>query len=323
MIKINVIWQGYQNVTNDVRGDNLTLTNASGPIFSTTAPLTQNNSAQSDLVFGDLWIDTSDLENYPALYRWTNTDGAGNWIKLDNTDQTSENGVLFADARWAAFPLINPVSDPIPTIESLLTSDYLDIDAPDADLYPQGMLLFNTRRSGFNVKSFQADYFNALDFDIPSYSSTTNYVYNDFVLYNALVYVHTGASSTGILPTNLAYWSPINTNTWLTASGNRLDGSPYMGRQAQRALIVAALKSGIDSNTTIREEQNQFNLIACPEYPELTPNMVALNNERNNTAFVIADTPLRLTPSEIVTWATNNDGLGLPSQDTLTTGSAY
>jgi hypothetical protein len=51
--------------------------------------------------------------------------------------------------------------------------------------------------------------------------------------------------------------------------------------------------------------------------------MVALNNERNNTAFVIADTPLRLSPEEVVTFATNNAGLGLPSQDTLTTGNAY
>jgi hypothetical protein len=48
----------------------------------------------------------------------------------------------------------------IPSITSLLTSNYLDLDAPNPDLYPQGTLLFNTRRSGFNVKSFQVDYFN-------------------------------------------------------------------------------------------------------------------------------------------------------------------
>jgi hypothetical protein len=80
----------------------------------------------------------------------------------------------------------------------------LDLDAPDPGLYPQGMLLFNTRRSGFNVKSFQVDYFNSTH------------------------------SQTDVLPTV--------TNAWVTASGNKNDGSPYMGRQAQRALIVAALK---------------------------------------------------------------------------------
>jgi hypothetical protein len=51
--------------------------------------------------------------------------------------------------------------------------------------------------------------------------------------------------------------------------------------------------------------------------------MVALNNERNDTAFVVADTPLRLTPDEVPAWATNNSGLGLPAEDGLTTGSAY
>ncbi len=80
-----------------------------------------------------------------------------------------------------------------------------------------------------------------------------------------------------------------------------------MGRQAQRSLIVAALKAGIDVNVQVREEQRQFNLIATPQYPELIPNMVALNNERNNTAFVIGDTPLRLAPdsTSVVEWATN------------------
>jgi hypothetical protein len=147
------------------------------------------------------------------------------------------------------------------------------------------MLLFNTRRSGFNVKSFQADYFNAT-------------AYPDSVL-------------------------PTQTNAWVTASGNRNDGSPYMGRQAQRALIVEALKAGIDTSVQIREEFNQFNLIACPQYPELAPNMVALNNERGDTAFTVVDTPLRLNPQEIVEFATNNGGLGRATGDGLLVGDAY
>jgi hypothetical protein len=98
-----------------------------------------------------------------------------------------------------------------------------------------------------------------------------------------------------------------------------------MGRQAQRALIVAALKSGIDANVEAREEQRQFNLIACPQYPELMINMVALNNERNNTAFVIGDTPLRLAPdaTDIQTWATNNGGLGTVTEDGLAANDVY
>lgn len=107
------------------------------------------------------------------------------------------------------------------------------------------------------------------------------------------------------------------TSTWLTASGNKADGSMYSGRQAQRKMVVAAMKSGIDTSTAAREEQNQFNIIASPAYPELTPNMIALSNERNNTLFVVADTPMRLgvTGTELVAWATNNNGEGLPTED--------
>lgn len=285
MIQDNGTWQGYQNVTNDVRGYDLSTTNATGPIISATAPTTQTDESESPLVYGDLWIDTSDLENYPVINRWQPVNGVDQWVTVDNTDQTTENGVLFADARWAPNGDTDPIGDDFPTITSLLTSDYLDLDAPSSALYPQGMLLFNTRRSGYNVKSFQVNYFNADTFP-------------DDVL-------------------------PTVTNAWVTASGLKANGAPYMGRQAQRAMIVAALKSGIDTNTDVREEQRQFNLIATPAYPELMPNMIALNNERNNTGFVIGDTPLRLDPQDILTWASNNNGLGLDTGDGLTVGNQY
>jgi hypothetical protein len=287
LIQDNGIWQGYQNVTNDVRGFDLTLTNASGPIIAASAPTTQNDTAESPLAQGDLWIDTSDLENYPKLYRWELVSGVNQWVEIDTTDQTTSNGILFADARWAPNGTTDPVAGAEPTIESLLVSNYLDLDAPNPDLFPQGMLLFNTRRSGYNVKSFQSNYFNAQS-------------YPDDVL-------------------------PAQKNTWLTASGNRQDGAMWSGRLAQRQLIVQAMKSAIDTSIAAREEQNQFNIIATPGYPELTANMIALSNERNNTLFVVADTPMRLANdgNSLVDWATNNNGLGLPSQDGNNATSNY
>jgi hypothetical protein len=287
MIQNNGSWLGYQNVTNDARGFDLSLTNAAGPIVAATEPTTQTNTAQSPLQYGDLWVDTSDLENYPVLYRWEPVDGVDQWVVVDTTDQVTQNGILFADARWAGNGTTDPVSDPFPTIASLLISNYLDIDAPDPSLYPEGMLLFNTRRSGYNVKSFQENYFNAQSFP-------------DDVL-------------------------PTQKNTWLTASGNRDDGAMWSGRLAQRQIIVRALKAGIDTSAAAREEQNGFNLLACPGYPELTPNMIALGNERSNTLFVIGDTPMRLDASgnSLVAWATNNNGLGLTAQDGLIATSNY
>jgi hypothetical protein len=291
MIQNNGAWCGYQTVTNDVRGMNLTLTNAAGPIYSTTPPTTQTDLAESPLAYGDLWIDTSDLENYPLINRWEIIDGENQWVRIDNTDQTTVNGVLFADARWAPNGTTNPITDPIPPIATgstpLITSNYVDLDAPNPELYPEGILLFNTRRSGFNVKSFQVNYFNVQDYPPP-------------------------------------LTLPSQTDAWVTASANRNDGSPNMGRHAQRYLIVQALRQAIDTSTQLRENQAQFNLITCVSYPELAPNMEVLNNDRGNTAFSLVDTPLRLTPDEIVTWATNNNGLGLSTGDgNLATGDAY
>jgi len=294
MIQDNGTWQGYQNVTNDVRGFDLSLTNASGPIIAASAPTTQNDVSESPLQYGDLWIDTSDLENYPKLYRWQSVNGTDQWVEVDTTDQVTENGILFTDARWAPNGTTDPVADPFPTIESLLTSDYLDLDAPDPALYPQGMLLFNTRRSGYNVKQFQSNYFTSTNFaDIPSWIPNQTY--------------------------------PTVTSTWLTASGNKDNGAMWSGRLAQRQLVVQAMKSGIDTSATAREEQTIFNILATPGYPELTPNMIALGNERNNTLFVVGDTPMRLGPdgTSLVTFATNNNGLGLPTEDGNSATSNY
>jgi hypothetical protein len=227
------------------------------------------------------------LENYPKLYRWESVSSVDQWVSVDTTDQVTQNGVLFADARWAPNGTTDPIADPIPTIVSLLTSNYLDLDAPDPALYPQGMLLWNTRRSGYNVKSYQGDYFNATTFP-------------DDTL-------------------------PAVTSTWLTASGNKQDGSMYAGRLAQRQMIVEAMKSGLDTSLGAREDTAQYTLIASPAYPELIPNMIALSNERNNTLFVVGDTPMRLpgTGTDITTWATNNNGLGTVAGDGQSATSNY
>jgi hypothetical protein len=325
MIQNNGAWVGYQNVTNDVRGFNLSDTNAAGPIVAATAPTSQTDVAESPLSFGDLWIDSSDLENYPALYRWEPVSGVDQWVPVDTTDQVTENGILFADARWAPNGTTDPVADPIPTIASLLISNYLDLDAPNPALYPQGMLLFNTRRSGYNIKSFQNNYFNNTTYPADPWSTTTAYSIGALVNYNSVDYICLTAN-TGQTPGTTAFWTPVTqTNTWLTASGNKPNGAMWSGRQAQRQMVVEAMKAGLDTSASAREEQAAFSLIATPAYPELMPNMIALSNERNNTLFVIGDTPMRLpaTGTDVTTWATNNGGLGLETQDGLVAASQY
>jgi len=254
-------WRGYQNVANDARGFDLTATDPAGPILSATEPLEQSDGAQ--LASGDLWIDTGDLENYPVIRRYNGT----TWELIDNTDQVSVDGIVFADARWDTAGTLDPIVADLVDIADLLSSDYIDDDCPDYRLYARGTLLFNTRRSGYNVKRFESEW-------------------------------HINAATT-----------PTEIGSWVSTSGQDPDGVPYFGHKAQRNVIVEAMKSAIESSTALREEQVQFNLIACPGYPEVIQNMITLNNDRKNTAFIIGDSPLTLDSStaSIQEWASNSN----------------
>ena len=283
-IMINDIggWKGYKNSywagKTDARGFALSNTDPNGVIVTASQPEFQSDGVTA-LAAGDIWLDTSDLENYPVLYRY---DGA-DWILIDTTDQVGQNGIVFADARWDTDGTTDIITGSLPSITDLLASNYIDQDAPDYRLYPRGMLLFNTRRSGYNVKQFVSNKFNANAYpDLPAVP---------------------GAG--GSLPTVK--------DTWQTASGLKDNGSPYMGRQAQRRMVTAAMQAAIIANTEVREDQFQFNLIATPGYPELIDEMVALNNDRSQTAFVVGDTPMRLAPNaiDIANWSNNTNGDGL------------
>jgi len=237
-----------------------------GPIVSATAPAKSNGqSLGGPLVNGDIWISTADMDRYGKdIYVYSTTAG---WVKQDVTDQSTSNGWLFADARWSgAGDDVEPDS-----IQKLLTYNYLDPDAPDPAIYPRGMRLFNTRRSGFNVKEYMTGYID--------------------------IYANSGRNQrypkvTGEL------LDAYNTDRWVSKHNVAEDGSGVFGRHAQRAQIVAALKSTIDTNTIIRDTDTvNFNLMAAPGYPEAIQNMVGFNVDRGQTAFVIGDTPFRLHPT--------------------------
>jgi len=279
MVSNGTSWKGYQNVFEDA--------DPAGPIVSATAPRTQSDN--SALVEGDLWVDTSDLENYPVLKRWSND--FKKWVLVDSSDQTTETGIVFADARWAANGGSLTGGQTTSTIVDLLTSDFVDFDAPDPALYPEGMLLWNLRRSGFNVKRFVQNYINGTE---------------DNIRMN-------GVSMSNYYP-----------HRWVTESANQASGAGSFGRHAQRKVVIQALQELVNSNESIRDtERNSFNLLACPGYPELIGEMISLNNDRGLTAFVVGDSPARLNPSatNLNNWGTNlagslqDDDEGLVSSD--------
>ena len=311
MVHNGTTWKGYLQV--------YATTDPNGPQFSATAPTTQSDGTA--LVNNDLWIDTSDLENYPKLYKYntaatlssTNTanqvavttTGAA-WELVDKADQTTEDGIVFADLRLhtdaeKADSLETGGAGTFSSIKDLLSDDFLDPDAPNPDNYPQGILAWNTRRSGFNVKEYKNNYI-----------TTTKYPGSGSA---GLGNVRKGNES-------VATYFP---DRWVTKSSNNADGSGSFGRKAQRKVIVEQLKSEIDTNQAIREDQRGYNVIATPGYPELIQNMINLNTDRNNTAFVVGDTPFRLegTATAIQNYANNTAGALDNGEDGLVSSSDY
>jgi hypothetical protein len=270
-------WKGYKNITANNTTDPL------GVIISAVEPTAQSDGTA--LVSNDIWLDTSDLDNYPKLSVY---DGTA-WNLVDNTDQTTMNGIIFADAR------INTTGEEtgVTTEAALLASDYLDPDAPDPDLYPRGMLLFNTRISGFVVRRFKRDYLNATDFPDGNERMSSSL--------------------------------PTYQDRWLLDSGKKANGALYGARKAQRASIVKALQGAMASSLELRDPAKYFNLIAVPGYPELLDEMINLNVERKETAFIVADTPMRLknNTTEIENWALNANNAESTGEDGLTVAYTY
>jgi len=248
-------------------------TDPNGPIIAAAQPSKQSDG--TELANGDLWIDSSDLENYPVLYRYRKATDA--WELLDKSDGTTENGVIFADARYGTS---GPNGNTAASIKDLLSNNYLDPDAPDPALYPKGMLLVNTRRSGFNVKKFVKNYINTSEKNLRHKEEDMSNVNGE----------------------------PYNKDRWVTESGNQADGSGSFGRKAQRKVIVQSLQGVVNNNDEIRDDEARiFNLIACPGYPELIGEMINLNFDRGLTGFIVGDAPMRLEPSatSLNEWATN------------------
>lgn len=212
-----------------------------------------NTDAPSEPSAGDVWVDTNDMANYPAIKVW-NGDA---WVQHDNADQTTQNGVIFTD---------------LTTTASDSSYSYLP-SAPNPAYYPDGMLVWNSAVSSGNVKMW-----NAMD------------------------------------------------ARWETESGN-IDagakaGAPYMFDKAQRRVVVKRLQAALTDNPDLRAETLNFNIISTPGYVECIDEMITLNIDRKETAFVIADTPMKLSAnmSDVHTWAMGTNA-GSNGADGLTSRS--
>ena len=224
---------------------------------------------------------------------------------IDKADQTTEDGIVFADARYHTSAEKNANNNTgagtASSIKDLLSDNFLDPDAPDPSLFPQGILLWNTRRSGYNVKEYKNNYITTTKY--PSSGST-------------------GLGNIRFSNESVAGYYP---DRWVTKSTNNADGSGVFGRKAQRKVIVNQLKAEIDTNQGIREDQRGYNVIATPGYPELISNMINLNTDRNNTAFIVGDTPFRLegNATAIQNYANNSANATQDGEDGLVSSSDH
>ena len=282
MVNNGSAWVGYLNYTQNQAGGGTT--DASGPIVSATAPTAQANG--SALANGDLWISTASTETFPQIYKYNYLTKL--WVGIDETDHTTENGVIFADARWGTSGV---TSGTAASIASLLSSNFVDPDCPSPALYPKGMLLWNLRRSSYNVKKYVTGYIN---------TTLRNTIFNN--------------------ETMTTYFA----DRWVSQAANDYQGKGQFGRHAQRAVVTQALSALINSNQQVRDTESRvFNLLACPGYPEMITPLVNLNYDRGLTAFVVGDTPARLTPdaTTLSNWGNNvnsaadNGDIGLITSD--------
>jgi len=289
MINNGSAWVGYKDTTaaamlQAVGGGS---TDPNGPIVSATQPTVQSSASVNPnqaLANGDIWINTSNLEDFPNINVYNYQTKL--WVRVNNQDHTSSAGIVFADARWNADGGVT-LGDAPSSIASLLTSNFVDFDCVSPALYPKGTLLFNTRRSDFNVKQYEVGYVN---------TQTYNTMYQNTLMTN--------------------YY----TNRWVTAAPNNTHGVAQLGRFAQRAVVLKALEATIQSNTNIRQPDTViYNLLACPGYLEAASALVALNTDNGQTAFIIHDAPARLTPdaTTLSNWGNNTGGAAIDGEDGL------
>jgi len=97
--------------------------------YSTTMPTF--DKAGNALTTSDIWVETDGTEGeYPKIYRYNGSQ----WLLHDNSDQSTDRGVLFADFTDV---------DRTALVSGALTDDEIFDSAPDPLLYPTNMLAVN------------------------------------------------------------------------------------------------------------------------------------------------------------------------------------
>jgi len=288
------------------------LTAPSGP--PTNGTLWYNTHLQVDIMVnnGEQWL------GYRNMYPGTDPNGP---ILSSAQPTTQSNGSPLVDYDiW-----VNTDITPYPSIYRYNATMATWIQIDNTDHSDSAGIIFSDARSNtgyptFGTSESQMVLSNYVDPDAPNALLYPPYIllFNTrYSTYNVKKWV------VNYFPQNVGTVYP--TDTWVTFSGNAPDGTPYMGPAAQRAVISAAMNAALSNNQDIRASQNYYNLISVPGYPECIAEMVNLNVDINNIAFVVGDTPSSLLPSgtSIQNWATNAANTATDGDIGLVTHSSY
>ena len=301
---------------------NLNLTGArplyvgTGDQFIPLEVFVQPNAPVSDPDEGTLWYD-DDLTDF-ALYLEGTDVGFGNqWVPIETTtvaNPTSTEKVISASAPQ--FPNVGAIwvdvstaenIDNYPVIKRWSGTEWIDITDsvtiqdtdPVASLVLNGSYWLNNGESKTRntVKTFDAAY--------------------------EAVTVEFNGSTYEVVAEEGWFWAPAAGDTF--------------GRKAQREIVVEKMQAALVVNQEIRAENQYFQLIACPGYPELYDEMNTLNVDNNEISFIVCDVPKYMVPSGIPTgrevtaaeWVTNANNvvstgeLGFASSPSVYSGFWY
>lgn len=308
----NIVLQEWSGTAWEMLNHVPSLLAPTGPAVNGT--LWYNTDLQVDIMVnnGQQWL------GYRNMYPGTDPNGP---ILSSAEPTTQSTGAALVDYDlWVDTNII-----PYPTINrfNAMTSTWVLVDNTN-HIDSAGIVFADARSNSgypnFNTSESQMILSNYVDADVP-----------DAMLYPPYILLfNTRYSTYNVKQWKVNYFpqnkgTAYSTDAWVTYSGNAPDGTPYMGPAAQRAVVADAMNAALASNTDARASQNFYNLISTPGYPECIAEMVNLNVDINNIAFVIGDTPSTLQPTgtSIQNWATNAANAATNSDAGLITHSSY
>lgn len=255
---------------------------------TTVASITENFIAQDNAptgnpIDGTLWFNPTITD---SLDLFKKDAGSGEWVRVSETN----------DITYSTDEPANPSANDI----------WVDTNA---DTFPT-IYRYVANRWQLHDNTDQSSSFGVIFADIARPAATktsSNPIVDTTIAPEAAIYPN------DILLVNMANSSntvrqyDATNDVWFNAAANNSDGSGNFGSRAQRKVVVTKMQAAVSNNDELREETKNFTLLCAPNYPELTDELIQLNVDRDETGFIIIDTPMTLSPNAVETWINGNN----------------